>query len=398
MKYPYRLLVVSHGTHYRDAGQLHAYGPYAREIEVWADLFSEVVVAAPCRFEPPPSDCLPLRRSNITIAPQPDFPGATGPWRLKQILALPRAIHALARAMRFADAIHVRCPGNLGLIGSIIAPLFSRRLVAKYAGQWNGYPGEAWTLRLQRVLLRSAWWRGPVTVYGRWADQPSHILPFFTSMMTAPQVEHATQMAAGKRIGDPLRILYTGRLVPAKRVDVLIDATKLLARKGVRFQLCVVGDGPDMQSLRRTAEDLGLSSAVQFVGGLPFERVLPWYEWAHCLVLPSLSEGWPKAIAEGMCYGLLCMALDHGQVSSMLSGRGILLKAATAEEIAASLASAAREPEQYRPLMRSASEWSRQYSLDGLRTALSELLSRYWGEQATEPRDVSPPPRLANDT
>jgi glycosyltransferase involved in cell wall biosynthesis len=284
-----------------------------------------------------------------------------------------------------ADAIHVRCPGNLGLVGSIMAPLFSRRLVAKYAGQWNGYPSEGWSNRLQRFLLRSRWWRGPVTVYGRWPGQPLHVVPFFTSMMTAQQVEHAATVASSKRITGPLRILYTGRLADTKRVGVLLEAAKILSDRDVGFQLSIVGDGPEMGQLRQSVELLGMSDAVRFVGAVPLDNVLPWYEWAHCLVLPSLhSEGWPKSIAEGMCHGLLCLAVDHGQVSSMLSGRGVLLQAGTAEEIADSLEALAREPDRYRTITRDASEWARQYSLDGLRAALAELLRRYWGEPASE--------------
>jgi glycosyltransferase involved in cell wall biosynthesis len=390
VRWPNRLLVVSHVIHYRDGGQVHAYGPYAREIDIWADLFSEIVIAAPCRVEPPPGDCLPFRRPNITIAPQPEMQGVTWQARLRQAVTLPRVVSGLARAMWQADAIHVRCPGNLGLLGSIMAPLFSRRLVAKYAGQWNGYPGEGWSNRLQRFLLSAAWWRGPVTVYGQWPGQPPHIVPFFTSMMTAEQVEHATVVASSKRISGPLRILYTGRLADTKRVGVLLEAAKLLAEKAVGFQLSIVGDGPDIRQLRRSAELLGLSEAVRFVGAVPLDSVLPWYEWAHCLVLPSLhSEGWPKAIAEAMCHGLVCLAVDHGQVSSMLAGRGILLQAGTAEEIADSLESVAREPDRYRTIAINASLWARQYSLDGLRVALAELLHRHWDEAVGEgPRQV----------
>jgi glycosyltransferase involved in cell wall biosynthesis len=388
--FPYRLLVVSHVTHYRDGGQVHAYGPYAREIDIWADLFSEVVVAAPCREQPPPGDCLPFGRSNITIAAQPEIPVGTGPARLKQLLVLPRSVDRLARVMWHADAIHVRCPGNLGFIGSIMAPLFARRLVAKYAGQWNGYPGESWSLRLQRFVLRTSWWRGPVTVYGHWPGQPPHIVPSFTSMMTGQEVEHAAMVASGKRITEPLRILFTGRLYAGKRVSALVEAVRLLAERGLGVQVTIVGDGPEMQRLRRLAELLGLRSAVRFVGAVPFHAVLPWYEWAHCIVLPSLSEGWPKAIAEGMCYGLLCMAVDTGHVSSMLSGRGILLETGTAEEIADRLESVAREPDRYASITRSASEWARQYSLDGLRAALAELLRRHWGEPEGERTRATP--------
>ncbi len=57
-------------------------------------------------------------------------------------LLLPPMIWQLIACLRRADAVHVRCPGNLGLLGVLIAPLFSRRLIAKYAGQWTGYPGK----------------------------------------------------------------------------------------------------------------------------------------------------------------------------------------------------------------------------------------------------------------
>jgi glycosyltransferase involved in cell wall biosynthesis len=384
--YPYKLLIVSHVTHYKDGGQLHAYGPYAREIDIWADLFSEVVIAAPCRVEPPPGDSIPFTRPNITIAPQPEMQGVSWRARFRQALTLPRVVSGLARAMWRADAIHVRCPGNLGLVGSIMAPLFTRRLVAKYAGQWNGYPGEGWSNRLQRFLLRAPWWQGPVTVYGHWPRQPSHIVPFFTSMMTAEQVEYAVTAAIRKRITGPLRILYTGRLANAKRVGVLLEAARILSDRGVGFQLSIVGDGLQMGPLRQSSKLLGLSDTVRFVGAVPFDSVLPWYEWAHCLVLPSLhSEGWPKTVAEGMCYGAVCLAFNHGQISSMLSGRGILLQAGTAEEIADSLESVAREPERYRAIALRASEWAKQYSLDGLRAALAELLRHHWGEPVRAP-------------
>ena len=146
-----------------------------------------------------------------------------------------------------------------------------------------------------------------------------------------------------------------------------------------------------MLRLRQLAEQLDHGTAAQLVGGLPFDQVLDWYEWAHCLVLPSLTEGWPKAIAEGMCYGLTCIAVDQGHVARMLSDRGILLASGTAEEIADALECVAREPERYYLLAQRASDWAKQYSLDGLRVALGELLSRHWGEPPNADRQMAPP-------
>lgn len=378
---PRRLLIVSHVEHYANGGRLHAYGPYAREIDIWADLFPEVVIAAPRRTSPAPADALPFTRTNIVMHPLPETGGTS--WRAKvhQLLLLPRLTLALARGIRAADALHVRCPGNVGLLGVLLGPLFGVPRVAKYAGQWNGYRGEAWTVRLQRRLLRG-WWRAPVTVYGEWPDQPAHIVPFFTSMMTGEQVRAAADVAATKTLGAPLRVLFAGRLAPEKRVGVLVEAAKLAADRGVALELVIVGDGPERAALTDQVQRLDLTSRVRFVGAVPFDAAMHWYRWAHCLVLPSVhSEGWPKVIAEAMCHGVLCVAVDHGQVARMVRGRGVLLQHGSAGEIAEALIAAASQPVEFAARMQAASQWARQYSLESLRTALAGLLSERWRVQ-----------------
>lgn len=375
-----RLVVVSHVIHYQHEGMLWAYGPYAREIDIWADLFPEVVIASPYRAEAPPPDALPFTRANIRIAPQRETGGDNLAAKLRQVMLLPAHAWRLGKALRAADAVHVRCPGNLGLMGAVLAPLFSSRLVAKYAGQWNGYEGEPLTVRAQRAVLRSRWWRGPVTVYGAWPDQSAHVVPFFTSMMTAEQVERAVNVAARKKVGSPLRVLFSGRLVAAKRVSALLEGVGLAARAGLMLETVVVGDGPERESLERQARGLGIGDRVRFTGALGFDEALKWYEWAHCLVLPSQhSEGWPKVVAEAMCHGLVCVAVAHGQVPAMLEGRGLLLSVGTGEEIAAALADVARRPARYAEMMHAASLWARQHSLEGLRASLAEMLTERWG-------------------
>src|SRR3954468_689844 len=227
-----KLIITSHVIHYSHAGRLYAYGPYAREIDQWADLFSEVSIASPCRLQHPPGDCLPFERSNISMLPQKEAGGETLWAKLGLIASIPAMTWSLARAMRTADAIHVRCPGNLGLIGAILAPLFSRRIIAKYAAQWNGGPGEPFSARLQRAILSSSWWKGPVTVYGSWPGSPKHVIPFFTSLLTADQLDRAKASAARDRRGPTLRVLYTGRLSKAKNVDVLLRAVARVRAAG----------------------------------------------------------------------------------------------------------------------------------------------------------------------
>jgi len=180
-----------------------------------------VTIASPLRKAPPPADCIPFGHQNISVAPQPQLGGDNWHSKIIQVLALPVAIYSLCKAMSKADAIHVRCPGNLGLLGALLAPLFTRYRIAKYAGQWPNYPGESFSTRLQKSLLKSRWWGAPVTVYGQWPHQPEHIVSFFTSLMDDDQMKVAQRSASQRELHSFMRLLYVGRLTKSKHVDTL---------------------------------------------------------------------------------------------------------------------------------------------------------------------------------
>ena len=373
------LLIVSHVTHYQYGGTLYAYGPYAREIDIWADLFEEVRIAAPLRSERPPADALAFTRANIRVASQPETGGETVGAKLRQLALLPFLTWSLARELRSADVVHVRCPGNLGLLGVCLAPLFARYRIAKYAGQWTDYPGEAWTVRLQRAILRSRWWRAPVTVYGQWPGQPSHVVPFFTSIMTEAQMEQARGCAAQKGLVGAPRILYVGRLSFDKRVDVVLRALYQLRRQGVEAQFTIVGDGPARADLELLVDRLALADRVCFAGAVSFDRVLEHYRQADFLTLVSSSEGWPKAIAEAMAFGLVCVGSDRGAVPWLLGEeRGLTVPVDDADALAAALLGVIRDPALYVRLSRNSAQWAQQFTLEGLREALRRLMRQSW--------------------
>ena len=90
--------------------------------------------------------------------------------------------------------------------------------------------------------------------------------------------------------------------------------------------------------------------------------------------------------------GLMCVGVAHGQVPSMLEGRGVVLPTGSPDEIAAALRDIASNPSACAPVMRAASEWARQFSLDGLRRALGSLLVSRWNLTSVEaPRTAGQP-------
>ena len=380
-----RLLVVTHVTHYRHDGAVHAYGPYVREMNVWCDLFPQVVIAAPLADGPPPGDGLAFSSQNMQMHPIPKSGGDTALAKLKQLVLLPWIVTRLCFAMWKADAIHVRCPGNLGLLGVVLGPIFSSKLVAKYAGQWSEFPGEARSVRLQRRLLGSRWWRGIVTVYGDWPNQPKHVVPFFTSVMTKSQMDRARAMTTRRLTcpssanEDPLTVVFVGRLSREKNVDTLIEAVARLTQQGIDIRCHVVGQGAEFESLCRLAEQWNVRDQVQFAGGVDYDRVFDFYEQSDVLVLVSETEGWPKAIAEAMACGLVCIGSERGLVPWMLAeGRGFTAAPRDVETLTEFLKQLSESVELRQSISKRAAEFGCRYSLDSLRTALAELLSERW--------------------
>jgi len=373
------LLIISHVEHYQYKSKLYAYGPYAREIEVWADLFPKVIIASPCKNELPPGDCVPFAHENISIAPQLRCGGERLIDKIFMFLCLPIILFSISRQIYQADAVHARCPGNLGALGVLIAPLFTRYRIAKYAGQWNDYPEESFFTRMQKKLLRSNWWKAPVTVYGNWPNQPDHIIPFFTSVMTDEQMIHASTIAIHKEIHDPIRILFIGRLSKSKNVDVLIKAVSQLIEIDEKCICKIVGTGPEYENLNQLTHEQGLAKVIEFSGGVPFENVINFYEWADILVLASETEGWPKAITEAMAYGLVCIGSNRGLIPQILDEqRGFLVEPGNVDQLFQWLLKIKNDRQLFRLISSYASKWSQKYTLNYLKVQLRQLMINQW--------------------
>lgn len=117
---------------------------------------------------------------------------------------------------------------------------------------------------------------------------------------------------------EPFRLLCVGDLVPAHGQHGLLEALALLAGRGLRPQLTLVGDGPDRAALEARAAALKVKDMVRFAGEAAPDVVLSLYERADAFVLPSLAEGLPVALLEAMAAGLPCVAAGTGGVPELV--------------------------------------------------------------------------------
>ncbi|MGW0121213.1 glycosyltransferase family 4 protein [Streptomyces sp. NPDC003327] len=113
----------------------------------------------------------------------------------------------------------------------------------------------------------------------------------------------------GERSATPA-VTVVSRLVPQKRVDLILRALPALLRRlpDLRVDLC--GDGPEAGPLRKLAADLGVAPAVVFHGHVPEERKRELFHHAWLTVVPSVAEGWGLTVIEANSVGTPALAFD----------------------------------------------------------------------------------------
>jgi glycosyltransferase involved in cell wall biosynthesis len=216
-----------------------------------------------------------------------------------------------------ADMVHVRAPASISLMAMVLLSALRKPKPRwfKYAGNWRPDGRESPSYTLQRWWLGRSFHRGIVTVNGEWPDQPSWIRTFYNPSLTDEDLERGKRIAAAKKLGKTIQLLYVGRVEVPKGAKRAIEIVGKLRARGIDARLDLVGDGADRPAFEALAAELGIAEHVKFLGWLPHTILHEIYERSHVLLLPtSASEGWPKVLSEGMAYGVVPLA---GAVSSI---------------------------------------------------------------------------------
>lgn len=116
-------------------------------------------------------------------------------------------------------------------------------------------------------------------------------------------------------------VTFLGRLAPEKGPRFLLDAWARIADEHASWMLRMVGDGPQAAALRELADGLGIADRVRF--DAPVTDVAPVLATTGILAMPSLVEGLPLSLAEGMAAGLPVIATDCSAGVRMLVDPGV---------------------------------------------------------------------------
>jgi len=371
-----KFTIITHVSHIESSNQYYGYAPYIREMNIWLKYVDEVIIVAPLETKETTAIDIPYRHDIINFRKVPQFNFTNVGNVLSSVFKLPVITSSIFKAMKDADHIHLRCPGNMGLIGCLVQILFPGKIkTAKYAGNWDSKSKQPWTYRLQKYILNNTFLTKniQVLVYGEWDNQSKNIKSFFTATYSRLEKE----IVQKQDFEENVKFVFVGSLVVGKNPIYAIKMVEQLIIKGKKAVLNIYGEGIERRVLEQYIWDNQLENSIFLRGNQGKEVIKKAYQESHFVILPSRSEGWPKAIAEGMFWGCIPVASRVSCVPFMLDygSRGVLLEMnlqKDADEISKMLS----DEKTFLDKSRLAIKWSQCYTTDVFETEIKKLLSK----------------------
>ncbi|MBN8641809.1 MAG: glycosyltransferase [Flavobacteriales bacterium] len=369
-------LIVTHVVHTRNGADLVAYAPYVNEMNIWLKFVDKVTIIAPLKNIENNPIHQKYQHSNIQFIEVPSFSFVNGKEIFKSLFLLPYIFFKIVGAMIQAHHIHLRCPGNMGLLGSLAQIFFPRKpKTAKYAGNWDPKSKQPLSYTFQKLVLSSTFLtqKMSVLVYGEWPNQTRNIKPFFT----ATYFESDKSTVQPRSLEGKIHFIFVGSLSEGKQPIYAIQLVESLKNKGQNVQISLYGEGKQQANLNEHIQKNKLENYVFLKGNFDREQMKEVYQSSHFLILPSKSEGWPKVVAEAMFWGCLPISTAVSCVPNMLGfgERGIVLTNQL-EPDSKLIEEIMTNQEEYNHKIKEAINWSRNFTIDKFEAEIKKLIQQ----------------------
>jgi glycosyltransferase involved in cell wall biosynthesis len=372
-----KFAVITHLLHKRDgAGSIGGYAPYIREMDLWIRHVDQCVIVAPQEQ----ADFLKIDRPyaeqgkiKFVSIPQINF---TGPIpSIKAVLIMPVILFKIAWVMCRVNHIHLRCPGNIGLLGCLLQILFPfKKKTAKYAGNWSDYIGQPRSYRIQTWILSNTLVtkNRKVLVYGEWPNQSRNVVSFFTASYSVADLE----VVPRRSLSGIIKLVFVGTLTSNKNPLYSIHVVEGLTRAGCAVEIEMLGEGKERAALEEYVRLRGIENKVFFRGNVDPSAVKDTLRKSHFLIFLSESEGWPKAVAESMFWGCVPVVQPVSCLRWMLGTgeRGVLTEKSKLGDLLLKLQMLIGDPAEYAKMSARSMEWSRQYTLEKFESEIKKFI------------------------
>lgn len=385
-----KLAVVSHKLCWPSSGSPSGYatdGGFPMQMRALSELFSSTVLVVPVVPQAPGGAAGEfLAGRNVRVAPLSVLTGKGLRRRLNAIGWLAANLAKMVRELWRSDAVHFPIPGDIGTVGLVVALLLRKPMFVRYCGNWESQ--KSGPQRFCRWFMETfAGGRNVMLATGGADYEPSprnpHVRWIFSTTLKAADL--AAKRPRQLRDARNARLIIACRQEQGKGTPHVIGSLPLLAERFPGISLDVVGDGSELPSLKALAESRGLTSRVRFHGNVKQTQVIELLGQADLFCMPSVSEGFPKAVLEALACGLPVITTPVSVLPSLVGrGGGLLLsnKDVTDELVAAAIEECLSDPERYHTMSQAAIATARAYSLEAWRDTIGGYLRQAWGSAA----------------
>ena len=357
-------------------GQLYGYAPYISEMNMWTSHFEKVIVLGPFS-ESQDLEKIDLNYShqNLSLVKVPGFNIKSVSSTIRLLFLLPSIMYKMGKVMSKSDHLHFRCPSNVSAIAAIVQVFFpSKPKSTKYAGNWKPNSKQPLGYKFQKWLLSSTFFtkKMKVLVYGEWENQSKSVVPF----MSATYSENEKLPFKIRDYSKTLKFVFIGAMVVGKRPILTIKIIQSLIKKGFMAELHMFGDGIMMNEVKAYISDNNLNEFIFVYGNQAKKVVKASLLDAHFTILPSKSEGWPKAIAEGMFFGAIPISTKISCLPWILDfgGRGILIESNLDNAIKTITEELSKGEDYLNQMSKKSQQWSHQYTIDRLEKEIENVV------------------------
>ena len=173
---------------------------------------------------------------------------------------------------------------------------------------------------------------------------------------------------------EPKEILYVGSLIQRKGLDLLFDALRHVHHP---FHLSVIGDGIELDNLKKIVNTYNMSDSVTFYGFMEGKELQEKYKKSRFFVLPTREDCYGLVLLEAMCSSLpiICSKNADGAIDLIKHGfSGYIVDPNNSIKMAAYIDELLINTELVKTMSRESYEYSKEFSFDGVSKAYFEAL------------------------
>jgi glycosyltransferase involved in cell wall biosynthesis len=328
---PYLLVIEQQLPFYRDrTGQLFVDELWHKDLLMHLGYLDQLMIASPCREQAPPPDAKPLPTDKSTfqvveLPAQKSF--------VHSLLVMPTILARLSRAIRNAGIVHSAIAGWPIPMGWVVTPLaliFRKPLVIVVeSAPWRLQHGQGtgwkrrWRAAIQEFMARWVLRNASLVICTQEDYCRSLLGPESTNGFVIPASwideedilpEYVAEDTWQRKLSDSdsrLKLLFVGRLVPAKGLLVLLQALRRLSKEFVPISLDILGDGDLKSQCELAASELKGITAVNLLGTVPYGA--PLFELIRgydAIVVPCISDEQPRVVFDAYSQAVPVLASD----------------------------------------------------------------------------------------